>query len=164
MAHPEAWPDRRAADRDALRAVLRRASTDGAALDTASVVSSARAAVERLRPSLPGARLAEVERLADLISDKDWVTPPSVSPCVVTALQHFADTGATEGVGIVAGDLRRELEGHARFSAGRERLRASRFRDASEREQKLARLRRRLRARIQTWRYHDEHGWLALLR
>ena len=29
MAHPEAWPDRKAADRDALRAVLRRAASDG---------------------------------------------------------------------------------------------------------------------------------------
>ena len=162
MTHPEVWPDRRQADREAPSVVLRRAASDGA--DAASVVSSARAAVERLRPSLPAADLAEVGRLADLVSDKDWVMPPSATPRVVTALQHFADTGAMDLVELIGGDLRRELDGYARFGAARERLRTRRFGDAAAREQRLARLRRRLRARIQTGRYRDQHGWLAALR
>ncbi len=164
MTHPETWPDRRQADRQALSVVLRRAASDGAGPDAASVVSSARAAVERLRPSLPAADLAEVGRLADLVSDKDWVVPPSATPRVVSALQHFADTGAMDLVEMIRGGLRHELDGYERFAAARERLRTRRFGDAGAREQRLAHLRRRLRARIQTGRYRDEHGWLVPLR
>lgn len=164
MTQPEAWPDRRETDRDGRRAVLRPADGARAAADSAPVVSSARAAAERLRATLPAEQMAAVEGLADLVSDKDWVTPPSVAPRVLTALQHFADTGATELIEIAAGDLRRELEGYQRFDAGRERLRGKHLRDSGVREQRLARLRRRLRARVQTWRHRDEHGWLVSLR
>jgi len=161
-----------ARERD-LRLLLRRAAASETGPDPEAIGSAALARVEQRRgqAQAPAQRLDEVSQLADLVTDKDWIAPPTVPPCIAAALQYFLqqsedalDAEAFAVSELLTQDLRRELEGFEEFRAERERLEQRRFPDAAQREQALAHRRRRIRARIQSRRFGDASGWLGRLR
>jgi hypothetical protein len=156
-------------DRD-LRLLLRRAAAAEDGADAEAVGQAALARVEQLRGRTDAApeRLDEIARLAQLVTDKAWTPPPTVPRRVAAALQYFLQhsegAAAAEAFAVselLMQDLRRELEGFEEFRSERERLARRRFAEAGQREQALARRRRRIRARIQSRRFRDEHGWLG---
>ena len=133
------------------------------------VLSAALSRVEKLRAApecaLSDTRLDEIERLAALVGDKDWIAPPSVSPRVHLALTQFVEgnsdldaTSPADSANLsqaLSEDLRHELRGFASFCASRERLRGRSFADGRQRERRLLLRRRQIRARIQARRLHD---------
>ena len=136
------------------------------------VLSAALSRVEKLRAApecaLSDTRLDEIERLAALVADKDWIAPPSVAPRVRLALTQFVD-GSSDLDGrsppdtanlsqVLAEELRHELQGFADFCASRERLRSRRFADGRQRERRLLLRRRQIRARIQGRRWRHASG------
>jgi hypothetical protein len=151
-----------------LRLVLRRAAARDESVDLEPLVSSARAQLEDLSTAIGAERLHEVEQLCALVSDKDWIAPPSVAPRVAEALGHLISDcsdgelsdEATALTQILARDLQRELEGYAQFCEDRDGLSQKRFAAGETRERWLARRRRTLRARIQDRR----SGWRAWFR
>ena len=156
-----------------LRLLLRRAAVSETGADPEAIGSAALARVEQWRgpAQAPAERLDEVALLAELVTDKDWHAPPTVTPRVVAALQYFLqhsedvlNAQAFALSKLLARDLRRELEGFEAFRAERERLARRRYADAAQREQALARRCRRIRARIQSRRFRDESGWLGRFR
>lgn len=167
MAAPDREQEGRRQER---RSSPRQDRAEPALADRERIVDAARARMEKLasRPDapLPRERLSEVQALANLITDKDWQTPPSLTPHVLLALSHFvagvdaADAAPAESAAeltrSLAAALSDELDGHREFEAEREKLLHRRFADASLREKALVQRRRQIRARIQARRWRRE--------
>jgi hypothetical protein len=131
--------------------------------DAEGIARAARSRLDVLHTELEPDLRSGIETLAQMLSDPDWVLPPSTRRYVGSALICFAEDdrlpGATATVlkqytpgvlpGLLVGDLGPEIEGYVAFRASREKLRARRWLDEEGRSQRLLQMRRRLRLRIQ---------------
>lgn len=146
---PERTPDPNDVDVQTMRKTLVEAAIAAAERDPSEIVQRARA-----RAGSDGPETAR--RLAELLEDPDWVTPPSARRRIAGALSYFGDPDcvpeATRSVpgpvllDWVAGELEAELEAWDSFRSYRERLGGG---ESEARTRKLYARRRRLRAGLQ---------------
>ena len=131
--------------------------------DADAIAGAVRSQLERLNPELEPDQRAGIESLAQILSDPDWILPPSTRRYVAAALLCFGEAdplpAATASVlkqyapgvlpGLLIVELHREIEGYLCFRAFRDKLRARRWPGSRDLEQRLLQKRRKLRFRIQ---------------
>lgn len=116
-------------------------------------------------------RVGPIQELIELLEDKDWLTPPSVLPRAVRALEHLCDATdrgaaaeAFELTDVLYSELRLELEGHQQFSKQREQIQTRRRLDGPSLEAATSEARRSARAEIQQRQYLAGQNWWAHLK